>query len=210
MRPLQGGSSIANFLTFVFKMSYIKSVTAPKHKAKQEEEKENPAFTHDVRTFLEWHAPGRPFKEHSREYFFNGFLIMVALEIIVFLVFKDFFLMAAIFSVVFMWFALSIVPPHDFYYKITTEGIRVEDYFFIWDELYDFFFLKHHDKDVLYLTTKSYYPGELKISLGDITAEDIKPILLPYLPYREYVKPTFTEKSGEWLSKTFPLEKTTK
>jgi len=189
-------------------MSYIKNVTASKHKQDQEQ-KEHHSYEHDVRTFLEWHAPGRPFKEHSHEYFFNGFLIMVALEIIVFIIFKDFFLMAAIFSLVFLWFSLSFVAPHDFYYKITTEGIRVEDYFFIWEELYDFFFIKHHGCDVLYITTKAYYPGELKITLGDITADEIKPVLLPYLPYREYVKPTFMEKSGDWLSKTFPLEKNT-
>ncbi len=189
-------------------MSYIKSVTASKHKQPPEKH-EKSSSEHDVRTFLEWHAPGRPFKEHSKEYFVNGSLIMVAFEIIVFIVFKDFFLMAAIFSLVFVWFALSFVPPHDFYYKITSEGIRVEDYFFLWDEIYDFFFIKHHGRDVLYLTTKDYYAGELKITLGDITAEQIKPILIPYLPYREYVKPTFMEKSGDWISKNFPLEKIT-
>lgn len=179
----------------------------PQHKENKAQEQ---VQTHDVRTFMEWHAPGRPFAEHSKEYFTNGFLILVAVEIIVFIVFKDFFLMAVIFSLVFLWFALSIVPPHDFYYKITSEGIRIEDYFFIWEELYDFFFVKHHGKDVLYLTTKEYLPGELKVTLGDIPSEDIKNILLPFLPYREYVKPSFMEKSGDWLAKNFPLEKTSR
>lgn len=179
-----------------------------KHPAHHEKE-EDISAQHDVKTFLEWHAPGRPFSEHSKEYYTNGFLIMVALEIIVYIVSKDFFLMAAIFSLVFLWFALSSVRPHDFYYKITSEGIRIEDYFFIWDELYDFFFVRHHDQEVLYLTTKDYFPGELKLTLGDVNPEEIKSILLHYLPYREYVKPTFIEKSGEWLSKNFPLEKKT-
>lgn len=178
-----------------------------KSKSKKAEDSVN---EHDVVTFLEWHAPGRPFKEHSREYFVNGILIMAAVELIVFIIFKDFFLMAVIFSLVFMWIMLSIIPPHMFYYKITSEGIRVEDYFFLWDELYDFFFLKYHDKDVLYLTTRDFFPGELKIMLGDMPADAIKAVLLQYLPYREYVKPTFLEKSGNWLTKNFPLEKTTK
>ncbi len=189
-------------------MRYINYVTPPKHKTAQTDKK-SASYDHDVRTYLEWNAPGRPFKEHSLEYFLNGFLIMVALEIIVYIASKDLFLMMAILSLVFLWFALSFVPPHNFYYKITTEGIRVEDYFFIWEELYDFFFIKHHGKDVLYLTTKDYYPGELKITLGDITAEQLKAVLLPYLPYREYVKPTLMEKSGDWLSRNFPLEKST-
>lgn len=185
--------------------------SSQKPKKSNKNEAENPQFhNNDVVTFLEWHSPGRPFQEHSKEYFINGSLIMIAVEIIVFLVFKDFYLMAAIFALTFLWFALSLIPPHNFYYKITTEGIRIEDYFFIWDELYDFFFIKHHGKDVLYLTTKTFYPGELKLTLGGITTEEIKAVLLNYLPYREYVKPTFMEKSGDWLSKNFPLEKTTK
>jgi hypothetical protein len=176
---------------------------------KESEESVMP-HSNDVVTFLEWHSPGRPFQKHSKEYFVNGGLIMIAVEIIVFLVFKDFYLMTAIFSLTFLWFAMSFVPPHNFYYKITSEGIRIEDYFFIWEELYDFFFIKHHGKEVLYLTTKQFYPGELKLTLGDISVEEIKAVLLNYLPYREYVKPTFMEKSGNWLSDNFPLERSTK
>ncbi len=179
-----------------------------KHPKHEDEKHQNSIDQHDVVNFIEWHAPGRPFKEHSKEYFVNSFLIMVAIEIILFL-FGQYLLMLVVFSLVFLSFAMAIVPPHDFYYKITSEGIRIEDYFFIWDELYDFFFIKHHGKDVLYLRTKDYYPGELKVTLGDIPSDLIKTILIPYLPYREYVKPTFMEKSGEWLSKNFPLEKTT-
>ena len=164
---------------------------------------------HDVITFLEWHAPGRPFVEHSSGYFVNIFLITMALQIILFL-FAQYLLMLVVLSLVFLTFAMSIVPPHTFYYKITTEGIRVEDYFFIWEELYDFFFLQHNGKDVLYLTTKQFYPGELKIMLGDIPTDAIKAVLLQYLPYREYVKPTSLERAGHWLEKNFPLEKTAK
>lgn len=133
-------------------------------------------------------------------------MIMGALEIILFL-FGQYMLMFVVFALGFLSFAMSIIPPHNFYYKITSEGVRIEDYFFIWEELYDFFFIKHHGKEVLYITTKDFLTGELKITLGDITTEEIKRVLLPYLPYREYVKPTFMEKSGDWLSNNFPLEK---
>jgi hypothetical protein len=189
-------------------MSYIESMTASRkhaqHHSRREAEK---MYQHDVRTYLEWHAPGRPFKERSPEYFYTGFLFLAAFSIIVYLLFKSVALILAIGSLGFLWFALSAVPPHDFYYKITSEGVRVEDYFYIWEELYDFFFIKHHGQEVLYITTKDYFPGELKLTLGDISVDEIKAVLLPYLPYREYVKPTFMEKSGEWLSQNFPLEK---
>ena len=168
---------------------------------------DNRYIEHDVRTFLSWHAPGRPFKQHSKEYFMNGFLIMLAVEIIIYLVFKEFLLMLLVFSFVFLAYALALVPPRDLYYKITSEGIRIEDHVFIWDELYDFYFLPQNGQDMLHVRTKVFFPGELLLTLGDVPVNQIKKIIIPYLPYREYVNPTFTEQAGDWLQKNFPLEK---
>jgi len=163
-------------------------------------------YNHEVRTLLEWKAPGRPFKERSREYFINAFLIMAAVEIILFL-FSQYLLMVLVFSLVFLAFALASVPPRIFEYKISTQGVRIENHFFIWEELYDFYFFKHHGKETLYITTKSFFPGELTLTLGDIPVDQVKTIMLRYLPFREYVEPTFIEKAGDWLERNFPLEK---
>jgi len=35
----------------------------------------NEEHYHDVKTLLSWQAPGRPFKERSKEYFLNAFFI---------------------------------------------------------------------------------------------------------------------------------------
>ena len=115
--------------------------------------------------------------------------------------------MVVVIALSFLATALSVVPPHDFHYKITTEGIKVEDYFYIWGELYDFYFKRVEGQDVLILRTQDFLPGELKITMGDISREHIRKVLVAYLPYREYVKPTFMEKSADWLSANFPLEK---
>jgi hypothetical protein len=161
---------------------------------------------HEVKTYLSWHAPGRPYRKRSKEYFTNSFLITVAVEIILFL-FSQYLLMLVVFSLAFLAFALAIVPPHLFYYKISSEGIQVEDNFFIWEELYDFYFMKRHGVDVMHVRTKAYLPGELTIVLGDIPTEQVKAVMLPFLPYREHVEPTFMEKAGDWLEKNFPLER---
>jgi hypothetical protein len=189
--------------------------TSTTHAAPHEHEHEIPKMytvedaphpTHDIKTFISWHAPGRPFKERSKEYFVNGFLIMMAVEIILFL-FTQYLLMLVVFSFVFLAYSLAIVPPREFYYKITSEGIRVEDHFFIWEELYDFYFMPHHEQQTLHVRTKAFFPGELTITLGDVPVGQVKKIILPYLPYREYVKPNFTEQAGDWLQKNFPLER---
>src|ERR1700733_262016 len=103
----------------------------------------------DIKTFLSWHAAGRPYQKHSTEYYMNGFLITMAVEIILFL-FSQYLLMALVLSLAFLAFALAVVPPHTFFYQISSEGIRIEDHYFIWDELYDFYFLKSHGQDVLH------------------------------------------------------------
>ncbi len=162
----------------------------------------------DIKTLLSWHAPGRPFKKRSKEFFTNMLLIMLAVEIILFL-FSMYSLMLLVIALVFVTFALELVPPHPYFYKISTEGIRIQDYYFIWEELYDFYFTKQHGETTLHIGTKAFYPGEILLTLGEVTPQQVKEVLLPYLPYREYVKPTFVEKAGGWLEHNFPLEKPT-
>ena len=115
--------------------------------------------------------------------------------------------MALVFSLAFLVFALAVVPPHNVYYRISSEGIRIEDHYFIWEELYDFYFMKSYGQDVLHIRTKEYFPGEVIIMLGEIPPQQVKTVLLPFLPFREYVKPSFMDKASTWLEKNFPLEK---
>ena len=161
----------------------------------------------DVKTFLSWHAPGRPFRKRSYEFFLNSALIAVAIEIMIYIIFKDFLFMTMVLSLLFLSFVLALIPPRPFYYKITSEGLRIEDHFFIWDELYDFYFLKKHGQDVLHIRTKAFFPGELTLTLDDIPVKQVKMTLLPFLPFREYVKPSFIDRAGEWMETNFPLEK---
>lgn len=162
--------------------------------------------SHSVKTLLSWEAPGRPFKKRKKEFYLSVLLIMFLLEIILFL-FSQYMLMLVVLSLVFVAFALATVAPRNFHYRISSEGITIEDHFFLWQELYDFYFKKRDGTTVLHMRTHALIPGELTITLGDMDIEHVKAILLPYLPYREYIKPTFMEKSGNWLAKNFPLER---
>ena len=167
----------------------------------------NPHPLHEVVTLLAWDGPGRPFRKRGKSYFSSALLLALLTEIILFL-FAQYMLMLVVVALVFLAFVMAIVPPHDFHYRISTEGIQVENHYFLWQELYDFYFSKVHGIDVLHIRTKTIFPAELTVTLGTISPAHIKTILLPYLPYREYIEPSFIEKSATWLSKTFPLENT--
>jgi hypothetical protein len=170
-----------------------------------EEEKENSENSQHGTYPLEWTAPGRPFKKRSKQFYLTALLIMLLVEIILFL-FSQYLLMVVIVSLVFVGFVLATIPPKDFKYRISSEGVMIEDGFFIWQELYDFYFKNRDGIKTLHLGTHAFLPGELIVTLGGMDEEKVKQALLPYLPYREYVKPTFVEKSADWLSKNFPLE----
>jgi len=180
----------------------------------ESEKKEHPSHQpekeeydpHEVKTLLSWTAPGRPFSQKSNQYFINILLIVILVSVIL-LLFKEFLLILVVLAVAFLAYALSTVAPQPFHYKISTEGIMVEDHFFLWQELYDFYFKRRDGVDILHVRTHSYFPGELIMVLGDLHKDHVKSVLLPFLPYREYVKPTFMEKSGDWLERNFPLDK---
>ncbi|MCL4417353.1 MAG: hypothetical protein M1365_11755 [Actinobacteria bacterium] len=159
-----------------------------------------------VRTLLSWRSAGRPFRKRSRQYYASSILIVFLIEIILFL-FSQYLLMLVVLSLLFLAFSLASVPPKDFHYRISTEGISVEDHFFLWQELYDFYFKKRQGQEVLHVRTHAFIPGELTFTLGSISKEHLKNVLLPYLPHREIVGDTFMEKAEDWLTRNFPLEK---
>lgn len=164
------------------------------------------SYPHEVKTLLAWHAASRPHRKRAREFYVNSLLIIIALEVILVL-FKEYMLMLVILSVAFVTYALSVTEPDPLYCRISTEGIAIDDHYYLWQELYDFYFKHRSGQDVLHIRTKAYLPGELILVLGEVSKEHIQQVLLAFLPYREVVHRTFTEKAGEWVVESFPLER---
>lgn len=171
--------------------------------AKSKEKNQNQH--HQIITELEWSAPGRPYRKRGKQYYLTATLITLLVEIILFL-FSEYLLMMVVLSLVFVAFALALTPPSNFRYRISSEGITIEDRFFLWKELYDFYFYKREGVETLHIRTEDFFPGELILTMGEVSENEIKKALIPYLPFREYVKPTFADKAGDWLSRNFPLE----
>jgi len=136
---------------------------------------------YSVETILEWTAPGRPFKKKSKQYYLTSLLIVILVEIILFL-FSQYMLMLVVLSLLFVAFSLAAVPPSDFKYRISSEGLTIEDHFFLWQELYDFYFKKREGVDVVHIRTHSFIPGELTLTLGKIDrTHKIRSLIIPSL-----------------------------
>lgn len=173
--------------------------------AQHSEEFEDSGYS-DVRTLLSWMAPGRPFRKKGREFYLSSLLIFFLIEIVCFL-FAQYQLMLAVAAVFFLSIALATIPPKDFHYRISTQGVKIEDHFYIWDELYDFYFKKIDGVETLVIRTEALIPGELKMTLANIPRNHVRQVLISFLPYREVVRKTFMEKSADWLSRNFPLDR---
>ena len=178
----------------------------PKELPPGENPNPTPNSTYFPKTLLSWAAPGRPYKKRGKQFFATSLLLALLIEVILFL-FGQYMLMLVVASLVFLSFSFVLVPPKDFQYKITSEGLMVEDHFYLWQELYDFFFKRREGVDILMVRTHAFIPGILSITLGSMDRQHVLQVMSPYLPYREVVRPTFMEKSADWLVKTFPLEK---
>ena len=87
--------------------------------------------------------------------------------------------MVVVLSLVFVGFVLSSVPPKDFRYRISSEGIMIEDGFFIWHELYDFYFKERDGVKTLHFGTDALLPGELIVTLGDMDEAKVRMRLFP-------------------------------
>lgn len=175
------------------------------HESDPHEPQEESSY-HDVKTLLSWQAPGRPFRKKGREFYMSVLLIFFLVEVIAFL-FGQFQLMLAVAAITFVAIMLATVPPKDFHYRISTQGVKIEDHYYIWEELYDFYFKKIDRVDTLVIRTEAFIPGELKLTMGNMPKDHVRQILINFLPYREYVRESFMEKAGDWLARNFPLDK---
>ncbi len=170
-----------------------------------EKRPEQDAYVNDVKAVISWSAPTRPYRKRQKSYFINLLLIMSTLLVILFL-FSQYLLMLVVVSLAFVAFALAVTPPTENHYRVSTEGVAIEDHFYLWQELYDFYFRKRGGVDTLHIRTKDLLPGELIMLLGEISRDKMRNAIIPFLPYREVVRNSFTDKAGEWLVKTFPLD----
>lgn len=158
------------------------------------------------KTLLSWSSPSRPFKKRSREFYATLVVLVLLISAILFF-FSQYALILAIWALAFLAIVLSTVRPHDVQHKITTQGVVIGDRAYLWHELYDFYFKKHFGEEVLEVRSRTFIPTLIVMTLGTTSKEEIKKTIIKYLPYREVIERTFMDKAADWLTHTFPLEK---
>ncbi len=160
----------------------------------------------DVRfkEIFSWEAPERPFKKRNKEFWTTLLSLVLLISLILFFA-KEYFLIATIFALVFLFYVLSTRPPQNITYKITNQGIFLAEARYNWPVLHSFWIEDDEGQSILNVSTYLNFPKRLILPLGEQDEKTIRQVLENFLPY-EKPEPTFIEKATSWLAKTFPLE----
>lgn len=152
---------------------------------------------------IAWTAASRPFKKRSRRFFTTILVIGLLVSLILFFA-GQILPVAVVFSIIFMVYAMSVVPPAVVKHKITTFGIRIDGDILPWEELGRFWFETKFDQKLVNIET-ARFPNRISILLGDQTEEIIELILSEVL-LKERPPLTQFEKMGQWLEQRIPLD----
>lgn len=154
--------------------------------------------------YLSWSSPSRLFKKRDKEYFTNvGAIVFLLIVILVFA--REFLLIAAVVSIVFLIYVLSTVPPEDVEHRITNLGIESAGHFYRWEQLVEFWFEEQWGQTLLVL--RPPIGVRTIILLGDQKKERVREIIAEHLPFREQPEKTWVDNASRWISQKIPLEK---
>lgn len=113
----------------------------------------------------------------------RSFVVIGIFLLVLFLVMKEFLLIAALGSLFFLWNVLSGVKSEPVSHQITTHGINYAGQFFKWTELKEFFFAKMGNADTLNINTIQRLPGRLILLINPQDKDRLSEILSKYLTY---------------------------
>lgn len=154
---------------------------------------------------IEWEAPERSFQKRNKDFWITIISILILVSVILFLV-KEFFLIVALISILFLYYVISTVPPQDIKYKITNRAIYFGESNYEWDLLTRFWFKKSLSSQMIHFETKLRFPRRVSLVINSIDKEKIKEIVLKKIPLIKD-SPTFIDKMSKWIISKVPLEK---
>lgn len=156
--------------------------------------------------YLAWSSPSRLFKKRDKEYFTNiGAIVVLLIVILIFA--REFLLIAAVVSIVFLIYVLSTVPPEEVEHRITNLGIESAGHFYRWDTLAEFWFEEQWGQKMLIL--RPIMGPRTIILLGGQTEDAVRNLVAKHIPFREHPEKTWMDNAASWLTKKIPLEKPT-
>jgi len=152
----------------------------------------------ELKILLSWKAPLRPFRRRNTEFWTTVLAIIFLISLILFFL-KELLLIATIFSLTFVYYVLSTVPPEEIEYQLTSRGVRFAQFEYPWENFYRFWISQKEGQKILNIEGRAGFTGRLMLMLGNQDENKVKEIIAKYL-LQEEAPPTFFDQASEWLS----------
>lgn len=160
--------------------------------------------TNEESVLFEWVAPERAFQKREKDFWITAVAILVLVAVI-FVFIKEFFLIIALGSLLFMFYVLSTVPPTDAKYKLTNRGVYFGEVPYYWDTLEKFWFKKSLSTEMIHFGTLLKFPRTVSLVIKKDDKEKLREIVIKKLPLIEN-PPSTIDKITDWFAKRLPLE----
>ncbi len=158
----------------------------------------------EEKVLFRWMAPERAFQKREKDYWITAITILVLVGMILFLI-KEFFLIMALLSILFLYYVLSTTPPEIVENKITNRGVYFGAKRYDWGMLERFWLGKSLKMEAIFFETVLKFPRQISLIINPQDSETIKKIVGKRLPMLEY-SPTFIDKITKWVGERLPLE----
>ena len=158
----------------------------------------------EEKILFEWEAPERSFQRKDRDFWITAIAILVLVSIILFFV-NEFPLILALVAVMFLYYALSTVPPGMVHNKLTNRGIYFGELRYEWALLTRFWFKKSLSSQTIAFETSLRFPRQVTLVIDEKDQEKIKEIVLKIIPMLDE-SPTLVDKITKWFADRLPLE----
>jgi len=162
------------------------------------------ADLNEEKVLLEWTAAERSFKKRDEDYWITAIAILVLVSVILVFI-KEFFLIIALISMLFMYYVLSAVPPGQIKYKITNRGVYMGEVSYYWDILEKFWFKTSLNSEMVHFGTLLRFPRAISLVINAEDKDKIKEIAIKRVPMIEN-SPNFVDKLTKWFAEKLPLE----
>jgi hypothetical protein len=156
-------------------------------------------------TTISWTAPSRPFKKRNARFYTTITVIVILISLILFFA-GQFLPIAAVVAVAFLGYVLASVPPEEVRYQLSSDGIRIENNLYLWDEMGYFWVEKKYGQEFIQVEIPRF-PFRITLMMGTLPIEEMQKLFAELLP-EQHPALTYMDKIAHWVEKNILLDET--
>jgi hypothetical protein len=150
-----------------------------------------------------WQAPTKVFRKRTRSQLLQIAGVIVLIDLILVLL-QEWFLAAVVASLSVLYLFLETTPPMYLECQVTTIGLKIEDGYYYWPEMSQFWFDEKHDAHFMNFRHLFPAPHIVRLIIHPQDEEKLKVTVGTYLLYKK-PRQTIYEKIWQQIKVRLPI-----